>query len=162
MATFPSLEAFRREVEQMERDLERRYPVVGAKVGKLAQGEGYRAAAGDLGGDPKFSGWRPWLELQVRPKKYGAAVIPTRYSAGPWTVAQHGRNTMQGFGNVRRTRDGDVRTLKSGRVSVRKAKRWNGVTAGKGTADKAQARFDTLAEKVGEMELRVVTRRHFD
>ncbi len=160
MPTF-TVESFQRELARLERDVENSRRDIGRAVAEAAKPEGYRAAAADLGGDPKFSGWAPWLELQVRSKAYGAAIMPTKSSAGPWTVAQYGRNSMAGP-MPRRTRGGGVKVLKSGRVSMRGLRRWNGVTAGKGTADDAKARFEKVADKVAEKEFRLVLRRHFD
>lgn len=163
MPTFPSVEAFNRALTQLERDVERRRRDIGRAVAEKAKPEGYRAAAQDLGGDPKFSGWAPWLELQVRSKEYGAAIIPTRRSAGPWTVAQFGRNTMAGPRTRIDRRTGNTRQLKRGGVSiVRGRKRWNGVTPGKGTADDARERFERVAERVADKEFGLVLRRHFD
>lgn len=163
MPTFPSIEAFQRELAKLERNLESKRRDMGRTIAEAAKPEGYRAAAADLGGDPKFSGWRPWLELQVRSKPYGAAIMPTRNSAGPWTVAQFGRNTMAGPRTRIDRRTGNTRQLKRGGVSiVRSRRRWNGVTAGKGTADDARERFEKVAERVGEKEFRLVLKRHFD
>lgn len=158
MPTFSSAGDFAKALHALERDMERHYPKWGEEIAKEAKAEGYRAAAADLGGDPKFSGWRPWLELEAKPKKYGAALFPTRNSAGPWTVAEDGRNTMSGP---------SLRTSSVGRTGRRKRagvrfKRWNGQTAGKGTATSAQERFDRLAERSAEKNYRVVLKRHFD
>lgn len=170
MPTWPSIEAFERELTKVERRLERERRDMGMAVAEAAKPEGYRAAAEDLGGDPKFSGWRPWLELQVKPKNYGAVILPTRQSAGPWTVAQFGRNQGNGgggafFGPGANRRTGTTRRRKDGSVAkVRafKARRWNGRTAGKGTADDARKRFERIAEVVGEKEFKLVLKRHFD
>lgn len=162
MPTFPSIEAYNRALDSFERDLERKYRDMGRTIAEAVRPEGYRAAAGDLGGDPKFSGWRPWLELQVRSKQWGAVILPTRQSAGPWTVAEHGRNTMAGPRTRIDRRTGNTRQLKRGGVSiVRNRKRWNGVTQGKGTASDAFARFERASEPVAEKEFRLVLRRHF-
>lgn len=142
---------------------------MGRAIGEAARPEAYREAARDLGGDPKFSGWRPWLELQVKPKNWGAAIIPTRRSAGPWTVAEHGRNRGNGgggafFGPGVNRRTGETSRTKSGRVrKVRefRQRRWNGITQGKSTATRATARFEDVAERVAEKEFKLVLRRHF-
>lgn len=163
MATFPSVQAFQRELDKLDRSIENRRRDMGRKIAEAAKPEGYRAAANDLGGDPKFSGWRPWLELRVSTNPVGATILPTRRSAGPWTVAQYGRNTMTGPRTRIDRRTGNTRRLKRGGVSViRNRKRWNGVTAGKGTADDARVRFKKVAERVGDKEFKLVLRRHFD
>lgn len=170
MADFLSVEAFNRELARLERSIEHAHKDMGTKAALAARPEGYRAAAADLGGDPKFSGWRPWLELDVRPKRWGAAIMPTRQSAGPWTVAQFGRNQGDGgagafFGPGANRRTGTTRFRKDGSVAkVRafKTKRWNGYTQGKGTADDARERFERVAEKVIDKEFRLVLGRHFD
>lgn len=166
MPTFPDMKAFANELDRLDRELAKKRRDMGTRMAEAAKPEGYRAAAADLGGDPKFSGWRPWLELQVKGKDWGAAIIPTRYSAGPWTVAEFGRNTMTGP-KVRRNKDGSVRTYKrgarKGQVMFQTSrKRWNGITQGKGTATEATSRFERIAEKVGEREFQLVLRRHFD
>lgn len=166
MPTFANIEAFEAALTRYEKDLERKRRDMGRAVAEGVRPEAYRAAAADLGGDPKFSGWRGWLELRVRSKEYGAAMIPaSRLSAAQWTVAQFGRNTNAGpF--ARRTSDGGVRTYKrgarAGTVMLRSGKRWNGVTAGKGTADDARARVERAAGPIAEKEFIGVTRRHFD
>lgn len=164
MPNFPSVEAFQRELTALERDIERRSRDMGKAIAVAVKPEGYRAAARDLGGDPKFSGWRPWLELQVRPVRTGALIAPTRQSAGPWTVAESGRNNLAGP-IPNRTRGGGVRVLRSGTTSVRgrrRGRRWNGVTAGKNTATEATERFERASGPVAEKEFRLVVRRHFD
>lgn len=163
MPDFANIKAFEAALTRYEKDLERRRRDMGRAVAEGVRPEAYRAAAADLGGDPKFSGWRPWLELQVRSKEYGAALLPTRQSAGPWTVAQFGRNTMAGPRTRIDRRTGNTRQLKRGGVSViRSRKRWNGVTAGKGTADDARARVERAAGPIAEKQFIGVTRRHFD
>lgn len=170
MSTFPSIDAFERELARIERDLDARYRSMGEKVAEAARPEAYRAAAEDLGGDPKFSGWPPWLELQIKLMRRGAALIPTRRSAGPWKTAEDGRNQGNGgggsfvgpgvnarTGTTRRRNDGSV-----ARVRSRRARRWNGRTAGKGTASKAVARFEKLAEQIPEVELKKLLRRGLD
>jgi len=168
MPTFRNVAEFRRAIDKMEADLKKKHREMGEQMAKKARPEAYRAAAADLGGDPKFSGWKPWLELQIKAKPWGAVLFPTRSSAGPWTVAESGRNqgNASGFSgpgiNVRtgltsRTKSGGIRKVRS-----RRAKRWNGYTAGKGTATSAAARMDGLSADVAEKGLRVVIRRHLD
>lgn len=168
MPNFKSVAEFKRTIEKMDREIQKKYPEMGVKMALKARPDAYRAAAADLGGDPKFSGWKPWLKLEVKPKKWGAALIPTRESAGPWTVAETGRNqgNASGFAGpgVNRKTGLTARTKSGGLRKVRavKAKRWNGYTDGKGTATAAANRIDAAANGVAEKELKAVIRRHFD
>jgi hypothetical protein len=102
-----------------------------------------RVASGDLGGDPKFSGWSPRLDTKTIITRDAVIVSPTKLSAGPWSVAEDGRNqgNAPGFagpgmtrtgGTVARTKSGGVR-----RTRARGARRWNGRTRGKNTATQA-------------------------
>jgi hypothetical protein len=122
-------------------------------LGKMAKGEATAAASADLGGDPKFSGWAPSLDTRydiIGPGRI--SFHPSKRSAGPWTVAQQGRNqgSASGFqgpginastGVTSFTNAGNVR-----KVRARKAKKWNGRTQGKGTASSALSAID---KKVG-------------
>jgi hypothetical protein len=115
------------------------------RAGKAAQKTAERAASADLGGDPKFSGWKPTLDTKIVHVGEGKVLIqPTARSAGPWTVAEQGRNQgnaggFAGPGVNRRT--GATSRTKSGKLrKVRQSsRRWNGRTAGKGTASEATA-----------------------
>lgn len=158
MATFPSPEAFLREVQALERDLENRRRDMGRAVAEAVRPEGYRAAAAKLGGDPKFSGWRPWLELKVRTNSSGATLHPTRQSAGPWTVADIGRNRNAGPS----LRESNI-SIKTGRRkrAGRRFKRWNGQTEGFGVASDAKRRFERAAEDPANDEIRKIVGRHF-
>lgn len=125
---------------------------VGRKLVPLAE----KAAKADLGVDGGFSGWRRGrvIQLQARanPSSNGSSltVRPTRDSAGPFRVAETGRNrgevgTFLGPGATRT--GGSVRT-KTGKVRktrARQAKRWNGVTAGKSTWSDAEALMEPIA-----------------
>ena len=94
---------------------------VGVQAKKIAAA----TASGDLGGDPKFSGWKP--KLDTRFDVIGPTSIvhkPKAKSAGPWTVAQSGRNGPK-----------------------------NGKTKGKGTATKATSKIEAAVPKIVEAEL---------
>lgn len=158
MATFNNPEAFFREVQALERDLENRRRDMGRAVAEAVRPEGYRAAARKLGGDPKFSGWKPWLELRVRTNPSGATLQPTRRSAGPWTVAEVGRNQMAGPS----PRESSI-SIKTGRRkrAGRRFRRWNGQTAGFGVASDAKDRFVRAATDPANDEVRKVIGRHF-
>jgi hypothetical protein len=119
-------------------------------LGKMAKGEATKAASSDLGGDAKFSGWAPTLDTRydiIGPGRI--SFHPSKRSAGPWTVAQVGRNASgaTGFaGPGINAKTGASALTKTGRVRSRKSKKWNGRTQGKGTADSALAAID---KKVG-------------
>jgi hypothetical protein len=130
------------------------------------------AAASDLGGDPKFSGWKPRLGTQIKLKPDGRAfLIPTKRSAGPWTVAEKGRHAEGGVGlfqgpalNLRtgrtsRNRTGDL-VVRSRRQ--RKVSRWNGRTAGKNTATDARQRMEREIPDDVERVFKRQIGRHFD
>ena len=158
MPTFQSWAAFGREVEKMAEEVD------GAKKRKLIQPIADKAvklatqaASADLGGDPKFSGWEPELVTVIKWTRSSAAIVqPTRQSAGPWTVAEQGRNkgNASGFagpgvnrktGLTSRTKSGGVRKQRS-----RGASRWNGRTAGKGTASDALVMIEKKVPKIVE------------
>ena len=138
-------------------------------LGKMAKGEAEGAAKADLGGDNKFSGWaRAPLDTRydiVAPGRI--SFHPTRRSAGPWTVAESGRNQgnaggFSGPGANRKT--GLTSFTKSGnvrKVRARKSKRWNGRTAGKGTASDALKRIDDKVPGVVDQQVGRAVRKFF-
>lgn len=127
------------------------------KIGVAAKDDALKAASADLGGDPKFSGWAPRLETRFDHIGSGRVSFhPTRSAAGPWTVAEVGRNAGEG------PRMTGPRLTKTGKVSKAKTKRWNGRTRGKGTATKALARIEAETPKRYEAELKKVIRKAFD
>ena len=169
MPTFRSFEAFNAELQKLERDLDRETRGRIAKdMAEKAQSIAERAASNDLGGDAKFSGWAPTLDTQVKQTKDGAILMPTRTSAGPWTVAEFGRNqggTSSFLGpGINRSTGLTSRTKSGGLRKVRafKSKRWNGRTQGKGTASDATAIMERELPKIAEREVRKVTLKHFD
>lgn len=169
MPTFPSFEAFGREVSALERDLMTEAVRRGTwEMAEEAQKIARDVASEDLGGDPKFSGWAPELDTRIKRARDSAVLMPTRRSAGPWTVAERGRNqgdvgsffgpgVNRRTGRTSRTKSGNVRKVRTSR-----AKRWNGYTYGKNTATEAVDRMDRLLPKIMEREARRVTKRHFD
>jgi hypothetical protein len=119
-------------------------------LGKMAKAEATKAASADLGGDPKFSGWAPTLDTRydiVGPGRI--SFHPSRRSAGPWTVAESGRNGAAGPGIGSKGRGG-------------KRKRYNGRTRGKGTSDDALRAIDREAPKVADKEVAKAVRKFFD
>jgi len=169
MPNFQSLAHLGREVEAAGRDLEREARTsIALSMAKAGQKIARVEASRDLGGDPKFSGWRPRLATVVKRTRDGAVLTPTRRSAGPWTVAELGRNkgNAKGFqgpgvsrktGLTSRTKKGNIR-----KVRAVKSKRWNGYTAGKGTATRAGDRMDKELPPIAEKASRKVLLRRFD
>ena len=125
----------------------------GMESKKLAE----RAASADLGGDPKFSGWAPTLDTRFDHLDPGKISFkPSRRSAGPWTVAEFGRNQAAGPRMV------GPRLTKTGKVSKARQKRYNGQTDGKGTASDALKLIDAKIPQVVEKEVVTAIRRFFN
>ena len=180
MPTFSSFGAFARELDQLEHELRREEGLrITRKQAEAARKIATAAARRDLGGNSRFSGWagRDLADLrvkQLRGNKVGHILAPTRKSGGPWKVAEQGRNkgtaTGRGgkaifFGPGINRETGETARTKSGAVrKVRrfKAKRWNGYTAGKGTASDAISAMERVLPKVAEDGVTKVTRKHFD
>jgi hypothetical protein len=139
------------------------------EIGERAKRLAAQAAAADLGGDAKFSGWVPELETQFRSLRkpdQGVLISPTKRSAGPWTVAERGRNqgNAGGFagpgvnrrtGATARRSDGTVR-----RVRASRGRRWNGTTQAKNTASDAVALFERQLLPLVERGLLELTKKH--
>lgn len=175
MAEFRSLGAYSSQLTKLASALSEKEANRIAKVmGEKAQAIAHAAAVGDLGGDimhtGKGRGWQIPLVTQLRTTREAGIVLltPTRHSAGPWTVAEQGRNqgNASGFagpgvnrrtGETSRTSKGNLR-----KVRAVQAKRWNGTTTGKGTATSAQAAMGRELPKVAEAEYRKVLARFFD
>lgn len=170
MPTFDGFAAFNRELDAMAKEIavSKRRKITGTMADKAQ--EIIRAeVTKDVGSDRKFRGWAPKLVTEVKFTKEGAAIVhPTRSSAGPITVANQGRNqgNASGFagpginrrtGITSRTKSGGIRQQRN-----RRAKRWNGVTRGFGTADRAVAAMERLIPKVAEDGVRKIQVRHFD
>lgn len=168
------MDAFSRELRKMSDEVARkkRRDITGP-MAEEAQKIAASQLPADLGGDDSFSGWTRRspisLTTTIRFTTSGAAVVhPTRSTAGPWTVAEIGRNkgNASGFsgpginrrtGLTSRTKSGGIRKQRS-----RKAKRWNGYTSGKGTASRAVKIMDQKLPAIAEDGVRKVMRRHFD
>jgi hypothetical protein len=174
VTNFKSLTAFGVELQRMAKDLtvDEKSDItraMGREARRLAEAEASR----DLGGDRAFSGWRRGrpipLATQLLDGRAGATVLaPTKRAAGPWTVANQGRNqgNASGFAGpgVNRVTGVTART-KSGRVrKVRAAKgrRWNGTTAGMDTADRAVKQMERKLPHVADKEVRRVMQKRFD
>ncbi len=128
-------------------------------AGKAGMSRGQAAASGDLGGDGAFSGWRRGkpIPLRLRTQPHGNGLGVTihrdRTSAGPWKVAEVGRNQggHSGFAGPGVNRStGETARTKTGRlrkVRAVRARRWNGSTAGKGTWTKAEKAIAEVVPK---------------
>ena len=128
------------------------------KMGVRAKALAKEAASADLGGDNVFSGW-PKAPLETRYDHLSPGAIgfkPTRRAAGPWTVAEFGRNQAAGPRMV------GPRLTKTGRVSKAKAKRWNGKTEPKNTATKALEAIEREMPKVVDAEVSKAIRKFFN
>ena len=128
------------------------------KMGVRAKALAKEAASADLGGDNVFSGW-PKAPLDTRYDHLSPGAIgfkPTRRAAGPWTVAEFGRNQAAGPRMV------GPRLTKTGRVSKAKAKRWNGKTEPKNTATKALEAIEREMPKVVDAEVTKAIRKFFN
>jgi hypothetical protein len=126
-------------------------------LGKMAKEEATKAASADLGGDAKFSGWKPTLDTRydiIGPGR--VSFHPSRFAAGPWTVAEFGRNAAEGPRMV------GPRLTKTGKVSKAKQKRYNGRTKGKNTASEALAAIDKKASGVVDKQVQAALRKFFD
>lgn len=169
MPTWSSADQFAAEIARFQQELERESRrSMAREMAEKAQRIAESEASHDLGGDPKFSGWAPALDTQVKMIRDGALIQPTRSGAGPWTVAEQGRNvgetglflgpgmTRTG-GTIRRRADGSV-----ARQRGRKAKRWNGVTRGKGTASRAVDRMERELDQIPEKATRKLLVKRFD
>lgn len=135
-----------------------RLRAVADKVGVRAKQLAAEAAKADLGGDEQFSGW-PKAPLQTRYDHLSPGVIsfhPTKRAAGPWTVAEFGRNQSAG------PRMAGPRLTKTGRVSKAKTKRWNGKTQPKNTASDALGTIERDTPKVVDAEVSKAIRKFFN
>lgn len=137
-------------------------------IGKMAKREAERAASADLGGDPKFSGWSPTLDTRydiVGPGRL--SFHPSKRSAGPWTVAESGRNqgNASGFAGPSINRNTGLTSLtKSGavrRTRGARARKWNGRTQGKQTASDALAAIEPKVPKLVDSHVGRAIRKTF-
>jgi hypothetical protein len=170
MATFNSFAAYADAVQKMNKDIDANTKNVAKDMGRKAQAIAAAEASADIGGS--FSGWKRSnpieLDTKLKTIKNGVVMTPTRSSAGPWTVANQGRNhgNAGGFagpginrssGTTSRTKSGGLR-----KVRAFKAKRWNGYTDPKHTADRAIARMERELDPIAERGVRKIQQRYFD
>lgn len=145
---------FNRDLQGFQRELTD--DAVSHALGKMAKDDATQAASADLGGDPKFSGWAPTLDTRYDILGRGRVLLkPTRRSAGPWTVAEHGRNQTAGPRLV------GPRYTKTGRISRARVRRYNGRTQPKFTATEALARIDKDAPGVVDKQVKAAVRKFF-
>lgn len=178
MPTWQDPAAFARELDTLARKMNRELQGATEAMAEKARDISKQEASRDLGGDTRFSGWagRDLADLRVKRgyRSGGHWLFPTKKSGGPWKVAQQGRNmgNATGRGGVAQFLGPGV-NRKTGLTSLTKAgnvrkvrafqsKRWNGHTAGKGTADRATDRFEAEANKIGEKRFRTALTKHFD
>lgn len=141
------------------------------EMGRAAQKVAKAEASKDVGGDLQMRGWpRATLTTKLKTDSEGATVVlPTsKLSAAGWTVQTDGRYAQGGVGRFQgpglNMRTGATTRTKTGKISnrKRKAKRWNGYTRGKGTADRAQVGIDRAVSKIADDGVRTVLRKHVD
>jgi len=164
MPNWTSLAAYGQELKGLEDDL------TGPEVKKILRDMGTEAlsvasrhAASDLGGDRAFSGWRRGAPIPLDTRLRSGSgtepsiiMSPPKRSAGPWTVAEFGRNAAFG------PRLTGPRLTKSGRVSRARRKRYNGRTAGKHTASNASREMAIKLPKIANKGIKAATRKRFD
>lgn len=117
-----------------------------AILSRRAEAAANAVASRTLGADRKHTGkGRGWgVPLDVKTKRLregnGIIVHPTRFSAGPWTEVEVGRNQGNAVGfagpGVNRKTGLTARTKAGGVRKVRavRGRRWNGTTRGRGAA----------------------------
>ncbi len=174
MPSWSSFRAFSDDLDQMISGLsgpEKRK--ITRLEGEAAQLIAAKAAADDLGSDRAFSGFTRQHQIVLDTRlqdapDYNTLLTPTKLSAGPWTVAEFGRNqgNASGFSGpgVNRATGATART-KAGRVRKvreRQSKRWNGTTRPKNTASDALRVMDRELPKVADKAVGLVVRKHFD
>lgn len=148
--------SFNAKLKRFERELSD--DAMSHAVGKMAKDEADRAAKADLGSDGQFSGWPGKLGTGydvIGPGKISFRPSSAR-AAGKITVAEYGRNASQGP----RLRSSTL-TATGRKRSAKSMRRWNGVTAGKGTASDALAAIDRELPKVVQARVGQAIRKTF-
>lgn len=150
---------FAARVERFERSVSD--DALAHRVGRMAKQQARKAAEADLGADAAFSGWRRSrpVELRTRYDILGPGKIGfkpgNRGAAGPWTVAEFGRNAAAGPRMV------GPRLTKTGKVSRARQKRYNGRTDGKQTASDALEAIDKELPGLVNREVNKAVRQFF-
>ena len=161
MPQWDSLAAFGRELAGFEGEFTpNETRKITRAMGVAGQAIAAKQAAGDLGGDRAFSGWVRGapiaLDTVLRNGGDGATILaPTRRSAGPWTVAELGRNSAAGPRLI------GPRLTRTGRISKARRKRYNGRTRGKDTASDAVKEMDRKLPTIADRAVLKAARKHF-
>ena len=157
MPNFPSLDAFGRAIGSFAAEFDRsRLRQITTEMGVEAKKIAATHVDTDLGGTG-FSGWAAPLDTRFDYVGDGKVSFhPTRRSAGPWTVAEYGRNQTAGPRMV------GPRLTKTGKVSKAKGRRWNGRTAPHHTASETTAEIDRQTPRIVEKAVAKAVRRYWD
>jgi hypothetical protein len=142
-----TLASFGRKVELFQKELSD--DAQSHAIGKMAKEAASQSVSADLGGDG-FSGWAK-APLVTRYDIVGPGRVsfhPTPRSAGPWTVAESGRNQAAGPAIGSKGKRGSRR-------------RWNGRTQGKNTASEALALIDKRLPKLVDTQIGRAIRKVF-
>lgn len=170
MPTFESFAAFEREIARFQNEFEKAHK---RRITKAQAEAGIDIATGMfkgvLGGDNRFSGWPPELDLKFRELRDGATLLtPTKPGAGPTTVVFKGRNQgetglLAGPGINQRT-GGTFRTKTNAvrKTRARKARKWNGTTDPKLDPETVRAAIEKAAFEIADREYRRALQRRFD
>lgn len=173
MPTWKSLTEFSIDLQRMSKDLTvDEKDTVTREMGRSAKKSADAESARALGGDRAFSGWRRGkpipLDVRLITQRGTTILAPNKRSAGPWTVANQGRNqgNARGFSGpgINRSTGATART-KAGRVRKTRAfraQRWNGVTQPKRTADRAVRDMERTVPRVADKAVRKVIAKRFD
>ena len=132
-----SFAQFERKIEAVQRDIDK---LAWAEVGKALAPDISQAVRGTLG-DQSMSGWKRGSPIDIngsfRVTGSNGVFMSAGKASGPMRVLQSGRNQgggSHGMSGPGVSKDGTTRRTKSGglaKVRARKAKRWNGTTAGR-------------------------------
>lgn len=149
---------FARELKGLEGDLTQdEVKIITRQMGREGQQIADKSAARSLGGDSAFSGWNRGapipLATHLKPARQGTLLLPK--FPGGWTVAEFGRNSVEGPRLV------GPRLTRTGRVSRRRERRYNGRTAGKGTASRAVDEMERQLPRIADKAVLKVTRKRF-
>ena len=164
-----SFESFNKKLAKMEAELSGpRLKRHMGDIGKMSKRVAANAAQSDLGGDGEFSGWPGDLGTRFEHLADGVLSFKpkSKKAAGKWTTVTEGRNRgMGGFAGpgINRRTGLTSDAIRSGERKVqrqrkRKAKRWNGYTDGKGTADRATATIEKNVERMNREFVQAATK----
>ena len=159
------LDALDRRLDKVQRDVlsGKAASDTAREVGFMAKGQtGQLSGPAALGGDRAFSGWRRGAPIELTAafsmhQASGGVTIHRGRAAGPWRVAEEGRNRGNGGGGgffgPGVGQDGTTARTKTGRVRkvrARGPRRWNGTSPGFGSWTEFEAAvLDKVPETVG-------------